>query len=112
MRTETQIDNIENSKGVFDDVRKKWNESVSKIKKIPEDKTDLSQKIIKLYERQQNFHAKCVTESELKKYHRSFTFEENFLLLILVREQIADDRFPILLGWKTVTDAAIGAVQL
>ena len=42
MRTETQIDNIENSKGIFDDVRKKWNESVSKIKKIPEDKTDLS----------------------------------------------------------------------
>lgn len=53
-----------------------------------------------------------MTESELKKYHRSFSFEENFLLLILVREQIADDRFPVLLGWKTVTDAAIGAVQL
>lgn len=29
-----------------------------------------------------------------------------------MREQIADDKFPVLLGWKTVTDAAIGAVQL
>ena len=42
MRTEKQIDDVQNCKGVFDDVRKKWNEAVSKIKKIPEDKTDLS----------------------------------------------------------------------
>ncbi|KAH0569835.1 hypothetical protein SS50377_27807 [Spironucleus salmonicida] len=78
--------------GILTRVLQVWNANIiekkAKTQLITSDNQLFREKILKLYERSQDMHQKCVNDQEMKKFHQQFNYQENLMLLLKVKGQL------------------------
>ncbi|CAL6089557.1 Conserved_hypothetical protein [Hexamita inflata] len=89
-----------------------WFSQIGKTKTPLQGETDLSQKIVKLYERQSETHQRIVNNNELSAYHKTFNNDENMAIALLVHAQTMKQRNDDSFQWTQLTDEVTKNIQL
>ncbi|CAL6003734.1 Conserved_hypothetical protein [Hexamita inflata] len=89
-----------------------WFSQIGKAKTPLQDETDLSQKIVKLYEPQSETHQRIVNKNELSAYHKTFSNDENMAIALLVHAQTMKQRNDDSFQWTQLTDEVTKNIQL